>query len=35
MVFQHGWLFPYQGGFNDSNYFTRQFSKIFGQSPKA
>ncbi|WP_019909815.1 AraC family transcriptional regulator [Paenibacillus sp. HW567] len=25
----------YQCGFNDSNYFTRQFSKVYKQSPKA
>ncbi len=25
----------YESGFNDSNYFTRQFTKIYGMSPKA
>ncbi|WP_429308939.1 helix-turn-helix domain-containing protein [Paenibacillus mucilaginosus] len=25
----------HESGFNDSNYFTRQFTKVYGQSPKA
>ncbi|MNW35628.1 HTH-type transcriptional activator RhaS [compost metagenome] len=25
----------YKSGFNDSNYFTRQFTRMLGQSPKA
>lgn len=28
-------LISYECGFNDSNYFTRQFTKMYGMSPKA